>query len=65
MAERVAVLDLISGGRFNVDSSARAMPGEFAMFGKSLKDCAKLMDEGIETILKALDGESFGLSGPP
>jgi alkanesulfonate monooxygenase SsuD/methylene tetrahydromethanopterin reductase-like flavin-dependent oxidoreductase (luciferase family) len=65
MAERVAVLDLISGGRFNVIFGAGYVPGEFAMFGKSLKDRAKLMDEGIETILKALDGESFDYQGRP
>ena len=65
MAERVAVLDLISNGRFNVIFGAGYVPAEFAMFGKSLKDRAKLMDEGIETILKALDGESFDYHGRP
>ncbi|MCB2079566.1 MAG: LLM class flavin-dependent oxidoreductase [Novosphingobium sp.] len=65
MAERIAVLDLVSGGRFNVIFGAGYVPGEFAMFGKSLKDRAKLMDEGVETILRALDGESFDYQGRP
>ena len=65
MAERIAVLDLISGGRFNVIFGAGYVPGEFAMFGKSLKDRARLMDEGIAAILRALDGDSFEYEGRP
>lgn len=65
MAERVAILDLISGGRFNVIFGAGYVPGEFAMFGKSLKDRARLMDEGIGAILKALDGDEFDFQGRP
>lgn len=65
MAERVAVLDLITGGRASVIFGAGYVPGEFAMFGKSVKDRARLMDEGIETILKALDGERFEYQGRP
>jgi len=65
MAERVAVLDLVSNGRCNVIFGAGYVADEFAMFGKSLRDRAKLMDEGIETILKALDGERFEYHGRP
>lgn len=65
MAEHVAVLDLIANGRANVIFGAGYVPSEFAMFGKSLRDRAKLMDEGIETILRALDGESFEYQGRP
>jgi len=65
MAERIAVLDLITGGRFNVIFGAGYVPGEFAMFGKSLRDRARLMDEGIEAILRALDGERFDYQGRP
>jgi alkanesulfonate monooxygenase SsuD/methylene tetrahydromethanopterin reductase-like flavin-dependent oxidoreductase (luciferase family) len=65
MAERIAVLDQISNGRFNVIFGAGYVASEFAMFGKSLKDRAKLMDEGIGAILKALDGESFDYQGRP
>jgi len=65
MAERIAVLDLVSGGRISVIFGAGYVPGEFAMFGKSLKDRARLMDEGVEAILKALDGEAFDYQGRP
>jgi len=65
VAEEIAVLDLISNGRFKVIFGAGYVPGEFAMFGKSLRDRAKLMDSGIETILRALRGESFEFEGRP
>ena len=59
VAEQIAVLDLIARGRINVIFGAGYVPSEFAMFGKSVKDRAKLLDSGIETILRALDGERF------
>ena len=59
IAEQIAVLDLMSNGRLNVIFGAGYVPAEFAMFGKSVKDRAKLLDSGIETILRALDGERF------
>ena len=59
LAEQVAVLDLMSGGRANVILGAGYVPFEFALFGKSVKDRAKLMDDGIDTILRALRGERF------
>jgi alkanesulfonate monooxygenase SsuD/methylene tetrahydromethanopterin reductase-like flavin-dependent oxidoreductase (luciferase family) len=65
IAEQIAVLDLISGGRLSVIFGAGYVPSEFAMFKKSLKDRAKLMDAGIETILRALRGERFQDDGRP
>lgn len=65
IAEQIAVTDLISNGRINVVLGAGYVPSEFAMFGKSLKDRAKLMDAGIETILRALHGEEFETNGRP
>ena len=59
IAEQIAVLDLISNGRLSVIFGAGYVPAEFAMFGKSVKDRAKLLDSGIETILRALAGERF------
>jgi alkanesulfonate monooxygenase SsuD/methylene tetrahydromethanopterin reductase-like flavin-dependent oxidoreductase (luciferase family) len=59
VAEQIAVLDLISNGRLNVIFGAGYVPFEFAMFGKEVKDRAKLMDEGVETIVRALRGERF------
>ncbi len=65
IAEQIAVTDLISNGRLNVILGAGYVPFEFAMFGKSLKDRAKLMDSGIDTILRALRGERFEADGRP
>lgn len=65
VAEQIAITDLISNGRVSVIFGAGYVPFEFAMFGKSLKDRAKLMDTGIETILRALRGERFEIDGRP
>ncbi|MDE8654007.1 LLM class flavin-dependent oxidoreductase [Novosphingobium album (ex Liu et al. 2023)] len=65
LAEQIAVVDLMSNGRLNVIFGAGYVPFEFAMFNKSLKDRAKLMDQGIETILRALHGERFEMEGRP
>ncbi len=65
LAEQIAVLDNISGGRLNVIFGAGYVPYEFAMFGKSLHDRAKLMDAGIELILRALKGEKYEVDGRP
>lgn len=65
VAEQIAVLDLVSRGRLNVVLGAGYVPSEFAMFGKSLADRARLMDDGIAAILRALDGERFDLGGRP
>lgn len=59
LAEHIAVLDNMSNGRINVIFGAGYVPLEFAMFRKSLKDRARLMDEGIALIVRALDGERF------
>lgn len=65
VAEEIAVLDLIANGRFKVIFGAGYVPAEFAMFGKSLRDRAKLMDGGIAAILRALKGERFDFEGRP
>ncbi len=65
IAEQIAIADLMSNGRINVVLGAGYVPFEFAMFRKSLKDRAKLMDSGIETILRALRGEKFEMDGRP
>lgn len=65
IAEQIALVDLISNGRLSVIFGAGYVPFEFAMFRKSLKDRARLMDEGIEIILRALKGERFEFDGRP
>ncbi|MEO6717757.1 MAG: LLM class flavin-dependent oxidoreductase [Novosphingobium sp.] len=65
VAEQIAVLDLISGGRIRVIFGAGYVPSEFAMFQTSTKDRAKRLDAGIEIILRALRGERFEFEGRP
>lgn len=65
IAEQMAIVDLMSNGRLSVIFGAGYVPSEFAMFGKSLKDRAKLMDDGIEIVLRALHGERFEKNGRP
>lgn len=65
IAEQIAVLDLVSDGRLNVIFGAGYVPSEFAAFRVSLKDRARLLDQGLEIILRALDGESFEADGRP
>jgi alkanesulfonate monooxygenase SsuD/methylene tetrahydromethanopterin reductase-like flavin-dependent oxidoreductase (luciferase family) len=65
IAEQMAILDLISGGRLNVIFGAGYVRSEFALFEKSLGDRAKLLDKNIDIILRALSGESFEVDGRP
>ncbi|WP_295635775.1 LLM class flavin-dependent oxidoreductase [Novosphingobium sp.] len=65
LAEAIAVLDLVSGGRLEVIFGAGYVRSEFDMFGVSLKDRGRLLDQGIDTILRALNGERFEAEGRP
>ena len=65
VAEQVAILDLISGGRCRIIFGAGYVPSEFAMFNTSTKDRAKRLDAGIEIVLRALRGERFEKDGRP
>jgi alkanesulfonate monooxygenase SsuD/methylene tetrahydromethanopterin reductase-like flavin-dependent oxidoreductase (luciferase family) len=63
VAEDISILDQISQGRVEVILGAGYVPSEFARAGVSLHDRAKLMDGGIETILRALSGEATDRNG--
>jgi len=63
IAEHIAVLDLIGGGRLEVTFGAGYVPSEFARFRVSRSDRARLLDEGIGLILRALRGERFEADG--
>lgn len=63
VAEQIAVLDLMSGGRLDVILGAGYVASEFARFGVSLRDRGRLLDEGIDIILRALRGERFEFGG--
>jgi len=63
VAEQIAIVDLISNGRLNVIFGAGYVQSEFDMFGVSMRDRGRLLDEGIDTILRALSGERFNTKG--
>lgn len=65
MAEQIAVTDLLSGGRLDVIVGGGYVPSEFAMFGVSLADRGRLLDEGLEVMIRALSGERFVMNGRP
>jgi alkanesulfonate monooxygenase SsuD/methylene tetrahydromethanopterin reductase-like flavin-dependent oxidoreductase (luciferase family) len=63
LAEQIAVLDQMSNGRLQVTLGAGYVAWEFQAFRAALKDRAKRLDEGIEIILRALNGERFQAGG--
>jgi alkanesulfonate monooxygenase SsuD/methylene tetrahydromethanopterin reductase-like flavin-dependent oxidoreductase (luciferase family) len=63
VAETIAVTDIICGGRLTTTLAAGYVQAEFSMFGKSLRDRARLMDEGLDVITRALAGERFQYQG--
>lgn len=65
IAEQIAVLDQMSGGRLDVTFGAGYVKAEFDAFGVSLGARGKLLDEGVDTILRALRGERFEANGRP
>jgi alkanesulfonate monooxygenase SsuD/methylene tetrahydromethanopterin reductase-like flavin-dependent oxidoreductase (luciferase family) len=65
IAEQIGVADLISAGRTRVILAAGYVEKEFAAFGVSMHDRARLMDDGLEIITRALSGERFTHNGRP
>jgi alkanesulfonate monooxygenase SsuD/methylene tetrahydromethanopterin reductase-like flavin-dependent oxidoreductase (luciferase family) len=63
VAEQIAVLDQMSGGRLDVIFGAGYVAAEFAAFVVSMRDRGRLLDAGIEVILRALRGERFEAGG--
>jgi alkanesulfonate monooxygenase SsuD/methylene tetrahydromethanopterin reductase-like flavin-dependent oxidoreductase (luciferase family) len=63
LAEEIAVLDLLSGGRLVTVAGIGYRPEEYALFGVDFKRRGKLQDELLETLLKAWSGEPFAYRG--
>lgn len=63
LAEDIAVLDLLSGGRLVVIAGLGYRPEEYAAHGKSWADRGTLMDESLDVMLKAWTGEPFEYRG--
>ena len=65
LAEDLAVLDIVSGGRVTVAFGAGYALHEFAMFGVDRADRGRLMEEGIAAIEQAWTGQPFTYRGRP
>jgi alkanesulfonate monooxygenase SsuD/methylene tetrahydromethanopterin reductase-like flavin-dependent oxidoreductase (luciferase family) len=63
MAEDMAVLDLISGGRISYVTAVGYVPSEYAMFGRDFKGRGKRMDECLDVLAKAFTGDPFDYRG--
>ncbi len=62
-AEDMAVLDILSGGRLRLIVGAGYRDDEYAQFGLSLRDRARLMEDGIAVLKQAWSGEPFEYGG--
>lgn len=63
LAEDIAVIDLVSQGRFSFVAGMGYRPTEYHALGRRWEDRGKLMDEAIETMLAAWTGKSFDYHG--
>ncbi|CAM5580021.1 luciferase [Streptomyces xanthochromogenes] len=63
LAEDIAVLDLVSGGRLVTVSGIGYRPAEYEQQGVEWGWRGKLQDELLETLLKAWSGEEFTFRG--
>jgi alkanesulfonate monooxygenase SsuD/methylene tetrahydromethanopterin reductase-like flavin-dependent oxidoreductase (luciferase family) len=63
LAEEIAVLDLLSGGRLVTVAGIGYRPEEYALFDVEWKRRGRLQDELLETLLKAWTGEEFEYRG--
>ncbi|MBD9729154.1 LLM class flavin-dependent oxidoreductase [Streptomyces caniscabiei] len=63
LAEDIAVLDLVSGGRLVTVAGIGYRPEEYAQFDVDWKERGRLQDEVLETLLRAWTGEPFSYRG--
>ena len=63
LAEDMAVLDLASGGRFRITAGIGYRREEYALMGKSWATRGRLMDAGLEVLVRSWSGEPFEHEG--
>lgn len=63
LAEDLAVLDLLSGGRLIITIGAGYVESEFEMFGKELRERGRAVERTVEILKAAWTGEPFELDG--
>lgn len=63
LAEDLAVLDLLSGGRISIVAGLGYRPVEYEMFDREWTRRGKRLDECLDTLIKAWTGEPFEYQG--
>lgn len=63
LAEDLAILDLASGGRVATVAGLGYRPEEYALFGKDWSRRGRILDEALETMLRAWRGEPVRAGG--
>ncbi len=65
LAEQMAVLDIVSGGRVSYVCALGYRPEEYAMFGRAMKERGRRMDACLKALKRAWTGEPFVYDGRP
>ncbi len=63
VAEDAAILDQVSGGRFELVLVAGFRPTEYAMFDRTMAGRGKTLENGVDVLRKAWSGEPFEHQG--
>src|SRR6478735_396963 len=63
LAEEMAVLDQLSGGRVSYTGGVGYLPHEYEMYGVDFHRRGKVADEKLEVLLRAKTGEAFEYEG--
>ena len=65
LAEQMAVLDLLSGGRVSYICAIGYRPEEYAMFGREMRGRGRRLELCIDALRRAWSGEAFEFEGRP
>jgi alkanesulfonate monooxygenase SsuD/methylene tetrahydromethanopterin reductase-like flavin-dependent oxidoreductase (luciferase family) len=65
LAEQMAVLDILSGGRVSYVCAQGYRQEEYALFGRQMKGRGRRFEVCLDAIRRALRGESFEFEGRP
>lgn len=63
LAEQMAVLDLLSGGRVSYVVAIGYVEAEFAMFGRAMRGRGARLEEAVDLLRRAWTGEPFEYEG--
>lgn len=65
LAEQMAVLDVLSGGRISYVCAIGYRPEEYGMFGRELRGRGQRLEVCVEALRRAWTGEPFEFEGRP